>query len=154
ARVKFNLAIIARDRPDDVESERLFNEALDLFAKDPRAAQGDDATSLLNLGFLCKNQRRFADAESYLNRSLAAYALVVGAHTDVANAHYQLGDVYSMEARNTEAADEYKKAIDMWEKLEGPNGFDVQHALPRLAMIQSEQGKTSEANDLLTRSQS
>lgn len=155
-RVKFNLAIIARDKPDDVESERLFDEALDLFAKNPRAAQGDDGTALLNLGARCKGQGRYAEAESFLTRSISAYARVLGAnpHEDFANSHFQLAEVYRLQGRNTEAIEEYQKALAMNEKVEGPNGLGVQHALTGLAIAQSSQGRTAEASKLLDRARS
>lgn len=155
ARVKFNLAIIARDKPDDVEAERLFNEALDLFAKNPAAAQADDAASLLNLGALCITQGRYQEAESFLTRSVAAYQrfLGVAVHQDFANAYLQLAEVYRLEGRNLEATEQYRNALNMYEKIEGPNGLHVQRTLTRFAIVQSSQGNDAEASKLADRSQ-
>jgi len=56
-----------------VKAEQLFSEALEIFQKNPPAAQGDDASSMLNLGFLCNKQGRYSDAESFLNRAITRY---------------------------------------------------------------------------------
>lgn len=103
---------------------------------------------MLNLGFMCKTQGRFAEAESYLTRSIASYELIISTHRDLANAHFQLGDVYGQEGREAEAVDQMQIAVAIWEKVEGPNGVDVQHGLLRLAIVQSELGNTGAAKSL------
>jgi tetratricopeptide (TPR) repeat protein len=154
ARAKFGLAVIARDRNQDVEAQQLFSEALDLFEKNPVAARGTDAGALMNLGFLCTKRGQYQEAESFLKRAIARYEVVLGGlpHGDLASAHFQLASLYRLQNRDKEAAEQFQESIDMSEKVEGPNSLNVGREVQGLAVATEAQGKHREAQKLLERS--
>ncbi len=155
-RANLNLAIIARDKSHDSEAEQLFSRALEVFQKNPRGANGDDGNASLNLGFLCDKRGDYAEAESFLNRAIVIYKGILGnaPHTTLANAHFNLAQVYRHERRELDAAEQYQEAATMYEKVEGAEGLDVAHALSGLSLAEEAQGNTAKARQLLERSQS
>ena len=155
-RIKLGLAIIEREQGNnDMEAERLFSEALPVFETNPSAARGDDAATMLNLGYLYGRQGRYREAEPYLTRAIARYQAILGTaiHPDLANAYFQLGEVYLRESRYADAAKQYQSALTMYEQLEGPAGENTSHAVSRLSMAMMGQGKKSIALQLAMRSE-
>ncbi len=153
-RANLNLAIIARDKSNDSEAEQRFSQALEVFKKNPRGANGDDGNALLNLGFLCDKRGDYAEAESLLNRAIVIYHPGHCPHATLASAHLNLAEVYRHERREPDAADQYREAAAMYEKVEGADALDVAHALSALSLAVEAQGNTAKARQLLERAQS
>jgi tetratricopeptide (TPR) repeat protein len=152
-RAKMNLGIIARDAPDDVEAGRLFSEAAEILAKDRSGACGDDDAALLNLGFLADKEGRYQEAASYLTRAVAGYEGLFGKtpEPDLANAHFHLADVYRHLSNYTNAAEHYQAALEIYERIEGPQGRDVMNSLSGLAVVQHGEGAANRAQRLIER---
>lgn len=154
ARIQFGLAVIDRDRGQDGEATQLFTDALNVFQKHPESAYGDDATTLLNLGYLANRQGRYKDAEYYLKLAGSKFEAFVGVGTptkDLANVHWRLGETYQYENRYAEAAEEYQGALKMYEQVEGKKGLEVEHVLQSLAITEQMQGRRVEARELMMR---
>jgi tetratricopeptide (TPR) repeat protein len=152
-RAKLNLAIIARDQLDDVAAQQLFSEAADILTKDSRHAWGDDAGALMNLGYLASKQGHYQDAESYFVRAIKGYeALSVNVpESDLANAHFGLGEAYRSLDRDADAAEQYQVALKMYEHLEGPQGKDVRNVVTGLSLVQEGKGGDDRASALMQR---
>ena len=150
-RAKMNLGLIARDRPDDVEAERLFSEALQILSQNPGAAWGDDDACLLNLGYLATKEGRYQDAVSYLKQAVAGYQNLFGKKPDpdFANAHIQLADAYRHLDDYPNAATHYEAALKIYEQIEGPQGRDVASSLSGLAVVQNGHRTADRAQALL-----
>jgi tetratricopeptide (TPR) repeat protein len=85
----------------------------------------------VNLGFIRLVQRRYPEAEQLLNGSVETLTSdrTAWAQGDLANAMYRLGGVYAAENRNREARQQYLKALEIQEKLSGPNSRQVGRTL-------------------------
>ena len=147
-RAKLGLAIIARDETDFVEAQKLFTEAAEILTKDPQAAWGDDAAALLNLGYLAGKQGQYQEAQSYLVRAISVYeGLPYNVpERDLANAHFQLAEVYRHLDQFDSAAEQYQAALDLYSKIEGPGGRDVRNAATGLAIVQHSSGPPPQAD--------
>jgi len=112
-RIKMGLAVIARDEGDDEKADKLFSEAFTIFEKNPDAALGDDASTMLNLGYLRGEQGRYAEAETMLTRAIARFEVLSkpSLRRDLANAHFQLADTYRRESRYADAAKQYQTSL-------------------------------------------
>jgi tetratricopeptide (TPR) repeat protein len=154
-RLKFHLAVIARDELDDGEAERLFSESFELISKHPETAYGDDAGALLGLGAIFLKQGRYQEAEVDLTRAIAIYeanpSLVF--KEDLANSFFQLAEVFRRQHLYSEAETQYLKSLNLCEKLKGtPAAISEQPTLSGLAVVELALGKSADAAHLLKRS--
>ncbi len=147
-RAKLSLGIIARDEGDDVAAEKLFSEAAEILSKDPKAAWGDDAAALLNLGFLADKAGRYQDAESFLTRSVSGYETLFHGlpEKDLANAHFHLADTYRHLNQFSDAATQYQAALKVYEQIEGRRGRDTMNSAIGLAMVLGKGGRLQVSN--------
>lgn len=143
-RAKMNLGIIARDESDDVAAEKLFSEAADILSKDPVAAWGDDAATLMNLGYLGLKQGRYQEAEGYLTRSVSRYEQLFhgNPNIDCAKAHFHLAEVYRHLGNDAPAAEQYQAALTIFQQVEGENSLDVRNSLSGLSIVSQQNGGT------------
>ncbi len=137
-RAKMNLGIIARDELDDDAAERLFSESAEILAKHSAEVCGDDFSALLNLGYLAYKKGRYEEAISYETRAVAGYDKMSSKNPglDVANAHKNLADLYTHVDNFAAAAEHYQAALNIFERVEGPQGRDVTTATAGLASVQ------------------
>ena len=126
-RTQLNLAGIYLDREDYASAERYFSEALSLSESMPDGPMYERGGALLNLGFIRLTQGRYQEAENFLNRSVQALSSDTSpwAQKDLANALYRLGGAYAGENRYREAKQQYLKALQIQEKVSGPNSREV-----------------------------
>ncbi len=154
-RTELNLAGIYLDREDYASAERYFSEALSLSERTPGGPMYERGSALLNLGFIRMMQGRYLQAEQLLNRSVEALTADPSpwAQGDLANARYRLGGVYAAENRYRKAKQQYLKALEIQEKVSGPNSREVGRTLRGLGQAYQAEGDTSKAAQLLNRAQ-
>jgi tetratricopeptide (TPR) repeat protein len=76
----------------------------------------------LNLGGLCEDQARYAEAENLYHRSITLKEQLFGPdHPDVALAVGNLGVLYAKQGRYAEASDCYRRALDIFEATLAPD---------------------------------
>src|SRR5262249_9066322 len=133
---------------DYEEAQKLFTEAAQILGKDPRAAWGDDAGALLNLGFLADKQGRYQEAESYFLSAISKYESIFrnAQEPDLANAHFHLAEVYKHLEQFDLAAQQYQAALKMYERIEGPNGRNARNSAMGLAIVQGDRGNAAQAD--------
>lgn len=148
-RAKLSLGIIARDEMDDVAAETYFSEAADILTKDPRAAWGDDAAALLNLGYLAEKQGRYQDADGYLTRAVERYETLFhgSPERDLGLAHFWLAETDRRLGQDTAAAEQYQMAMGVFQQLDGPHGKGVRDCLSGLALVTQGQNGAAQARD-------
>ena len=146
-RTEVNLGGVYLDREDYAAAEQHFSEAISLSAKIPSTLLYERGNVLLNLGFVRMVQGRYPEAEQLLNDSVEALTpdRTAWAQGDLANAMYRLGGVYAAENRNREAKQQYLKALEIQEKLSGPNSREVGRTLLGLGQAYQAEGETSKA---------
>ena len=154
-RAEINLAGIYRDRENYPAAEQYYSEALSLSEKAPSGPMYERGDALLNLGFIRMVQGRYQEAEQLLDRSVEALTSdsMPWAQRDLASAIYRLGGVYAMENRYREAKQQYLKALEIQEKVSGPNSREVGFTLQGLGQAYQAEGDTSKAAELLNRAQ-
>jgi tetratricopeptide (TPR) repeat protein len=154
-RTELNLAGIYLDREDYASAERYFSEALSLSERTPGGPIYERGSALLNLGFIRMVQGHYLEAEQLLNRSVEALTSDPSpwAQGDLANARYRLGGVYAMDNRYGEAKQQYLKALEIQEKVSGPNSQEVGRTLQGLGQAYQAEGDTLKATELLNRAQ-
>ena len=154
-RAEINLAGIYRDRENYPAAEQYYSEALSLSEKAPSGPMYERGDALLNLGFIRMVQGRYQEAEQLLDRSVEALTSdsMPWAQRDLASAIYRLGGVYAMENRYREAKQQYLKALEIQEKVSGPNSREVGRTLQGLAQAYQAEGATSKTAELLNRAQ-
>ena len=137
-RAKLGLGLIARDDTDFIEAQKLFAEAAEILTKNPQAAWGDDASALLNLGYLASKQGHYPEAQAYLKRAISTdESLPYNVpKRELASAHFQLAEVYRQLDQFDLAAEQYKAALELFAKAEGPSGKDVRYCLTGLGIVQ------------------
>ena len=108
---------------------------------------------LNNLAFLYQQQRRFADAEPLLKRSLAIAEKQRGSDDpSVRNPLSSLALLYKRQGRYADAEPLYKRVLALAEKDRGgPDNTYVQSALNDLIEVYSEQARHADAEPLMRR---
>src|SRR6266481_4349205 len=152
---ELNLAGVYLDREDYASAERYFSDALSISERTPGGPKYERGNALLNLGFIRMMQGHYMEAEQLLNRSVEALASdsTPWAQRDLANARYRLGGVYAMGNRYGEARQQFLKALEIQEKVSGPNSREVGRTLEGLGQTYQAEGNTSKATELLNRAQ-
>jgi tetratricopeptide (TPR) repeat protein len=111
------------------------------------------ASLLSNLADLYINERRYAEAEPLLNRSLAIAEKVLGPdHPNVAQTLNNLAMLYDRQGRYADAERLLKRSLAASEKTLGPNHPDLADLLDNLAGVYKDQGRTADAEQLHRRS--
>jgi len=154
-RTEINLAGIYLEREDYVSAERYFSDALSLSERTPGGPRYERGNALLNLGSIRLSQGRYLDAEQLLNRSVEGLSADPSpwVQHDLASATYRLGGVYVMENRYREAEQQYLKALEIQEKVFGPNSQEVGFTLHGLGQAYQALGDASKATEYLNRAQ-
>jgi esterase/lipase superfamily enzyme len=107
---------------------------------------------LNNLGELYGQQRRYAEAEALIKRSLSIKEKAQGPdHPDVATPLNNLALLYYARGRYSEAEPLYKRSLAIREKAQGADHPDVFVSLINLAELYRSQGRTAEAEPLFER---
>ncbi|MEJ2320244.1 MAG: serine/threonine-protein kinase [Gemmatimonadales bacterium] len=111
------------------------------------------ARLLLTIGDVYRKLGLFADAEGLLERSLQIRRAELPAdHPDVAATLQALATVYGNQDRYEEAADLQRAAIEMEERLYGPEDLRVGRGLTDLGVILLRGGQLDEAREVIERS--
>lgn len=152
---ELNLGGIYVDREDYASAERYFSEALAISERTPGGPRYERGNALLNLGFIRMMQGHYREAEQLLSRSVEELTTDPSpwAQGDLGNARYRLGGVYAMENRYGMAKEQYLKALEIQEKVSGPNSREVGRALQGLGQAYQAEGNTLKAAQLLNRAQ-
>eukprot|EP00039_Didymoeca_costata_P014561 m.236618 g.236618 ORF g.236618 m.236618 type:complete len:216 (-) comp16052_c0_seq1:78-725(-) len=80
------------------------------------------------LGCIYLSQKRNAESETYLNKSLSIQRRIFGqeaCHPDIAKSLEDLGDLYADKSELTKAMEAYKESLRMYTKLQGNVGYKV-----------------------------
>ncbi len=154
-RTELNLAGIYLEREDYASAERYFSEALSLSERTPGGPMYERGSALLNLGSIRMTQGRYLEAEQLLNRSVEALSPdpAPWVRHDLANGLFHLGSVYEMENRYADAKQQYLRALEIQEKVLGPNSREVGFTLHGLGQAYQAAGDTSKATEYLNRAQ-
>ena len=113
-----------------------------------------ESTVLLsNLADAYTNQRRYAEAEKLLKRSIVITVKAFGPdHADVAQGLNNLAALYARQGRNAEAERFFKQSVATFEKTLGPNHPELAGVLDNLAGLYKDQGRYADARELYKRS--
>jgi len=104
------------------------------------------ASSLSDLAFALRQQRKFAEAETDYRKSLAIRRKLLGdEHPDVAKSLTCLATVLWRERKLGDAETLCREALAMQRKLLGGTNLDVAETLNSLAVVLAQQGKLPEA---------
>jgi len=74
---------------------------------------------LTRLAELCRLQKKYKDACKYHTQSIEILEKL-GAKCDLAEAYYQLGLTYQETGELAQSQDYFKRAIELWEKINAP----------------------------------
>jgi len=147
-----NLARVVLTR-NPVEGEKLFQEAVDLYAKLPNPPAFDYASVLLGLGEARRRRGDFPDALVTLQKSLDVAAQGLGTkHPLYAGALSETGLVYQATGDYSKAEVRFNEAIAIVTETYGENHPDLAKHLQLLAMLHEQTGNYRAALPLYRRS--
>jgi CHAT domain-containing protein/Tfp pilus assembly protein PilF len=147
-----NLARVVLTR-NVAEGEKLFQEAVDLYAKLPNPQPFDYASVLLGLGEAKRKRGDFTGALETLNKALAVSAEGLGTkHPLYAGALSETGLVYQATGDYPNARRRFNEAIAIVSETYGDNHPDLAKHLQLLAMLNEQTGDYRAALPLYRRS--
>ena len=124
-----------------------FRKAIDL--QRASGQEEDLANSLAWLGYLCKSQGCYEEAEPLYLQALQLWRSLLGeSHPDVATSLNNLAGLYRSQGRYEEAEPLYLQALQLWRSLLGESHPDVATSLNNLAGLYESQGRYEEAEPL------
>ncbi len=133
------------------EAEEHFKAAL----KEAEKSEPEDplvARSLKNLALLYAVQRKYAEAEPLLKRSLAIWEKAQGPDgPNVASSLDSLAAFYLGQGKYAEAEPFLKRSLAIREKAQGPYGPDVARSREHYAALMHKMGRDAEAEGLEAR---
>src|SRR5581483_9562768 len=147
-----NLArLVSRRNP--AEGEKIFKEAVDLYAKNPRPPSFDYASALLGLGEAQRDRGDLAAARATLDHALSVtrqglsekhpmYAAVLGGMAEVDRAAHDF----------PKAEQTLRQAVAIVEETQGETHPDLSRYLQRLAAVYAQAGDFTAAEPLYRRS--
>jgi tetratricopeptide (TPR) repeat protein len=111
------------------------------------------AILLQNLGMLYQADRKYAEAEPLLKRSLTIREKALGPdHPDVASSLNNLAELHRAQAKYAKAEPLFKRSLAIMEKALGPEHPEVAGSLQNLGMLYQADRKYAEAEPLFKRS--
>ncbi|HTB12436.1 MAG TPA: CHAT domain-containing tetratricopeptide repeat protein [Bryobacteraceae bacterium] len=147
-----NLARLVSPR-NPKEGERLFNEAVDLYARSPKAPPFDYASALLGLAEAQRNRGDLAAAGETLQHASEVITRGLGTkHPLYAAVLRDLALVDQSTRKYSEAERQLQEAIAIIKETQGENHPDLAPYLERLAVIYDEAGDYRAAEPLYRRS--
>lgn len=143
------VAIWSQDRLE--EADTLYRRALDLQERLP-GRDFDVAATLLNMGALYYQQRRYPEALVTYDRARRVSETVLGPeHLLVANVYNNLGETHWKLGHPTEAEPLFRQALAIKEKVLVPTHPNIANTLNGLAGLLRDQGRLTEAEPLYRR---
>jgi len=140
-------------RKDPVESEKLFQEAVDLYARNKKAQPYDYASALLGLAASQITRGELDRAQPTLEMASEIVAKALGTqHPLYAAVLRDQALVYQAKHEYAEAERSLKQAVDLIERTEGESHPDLAQYLYKLARVYDEGGAYSSAAPLYRRS--
>jgi CHAT domain-containing protein/Tfp pilus assembly protein PilF len=135
------------------EGEKLFKEAVDLYAKSPKAPAFDYASALLGLGEAQRNRGDLAAARETLQHASDVTTKGLGTkHPLYAAVLRDLALVHQSAREYAEAEQRLREAIAIVTETQGENHPDLAQYLERLAAVYDEAGDYRAAEPLYRRS--
>lgn len=157
-----SLGALYRDRRDFKKAEDLMLQALTIRKKvleiptpgDKQELRHPDmAQSLNDLGGLYRSQKRYKEAEEFIQQALTIRRAVLrwpngpDSHPDIAQSLSNLAGLYSSQKRYDEAEPLYLRALEIDEKTLGHNHPYTAHILSNLAELYFNQGSYDKAEE-------
>jgi CHAT domain-containing protein len=147
-----NLARLVYGR-NHAEGEKLFQEAVDLYARNPKAPPFDYTSALIGLAEAQRNRGDLADARESLRHASEVASLGLGQkHPLYAAVLRDIGLVHQSAHEYAEAEQSLQRAIAIVQESQGENHPDLARYLERLAAIYDESGDYGAAEPLYRRS--
>ncbi len=135
------------------EGEKLYQEAVDLYAKDPKAPPFDYTSALLGLSEAQRNRGDLAAARATLQHASDIAAKGLGAkHPQYAAVLRDLGLVHQAAHEYPQAEQALQQAIDIVRETQGGDHPDLARYLMSLAAVYDEAGDYRAAEPLYRRS--
>jgi CHAT domain-containing protein len=135
------------------EGEKLYREAVDLYAKDPKAPPFDYTSALLGLSEAQRNRGDLAAARATLQHASDVAAKGLGArHPQYAAVLRDLGLVHQAAHEYPQAEQALQQAIDIVRETQGSDHPDLARYLMSLAAVYDEAGDYRAAEPLYRRS--
>ena len=142
------LAELYRDKADYQNARGQIDRAISISSRHLGTNLPEAAASFALLGIILEAQANFAEAESWLHRSLTLRQQLFGLKAKVTtDTQVALALVYRREGRLAEAADLYREAIATYR--DEPSAKNLPIALNNLGQVLIEQQNTKEAERLL-----
>ena len=136
-----------------VEGEKLYREAVDLYAKDPKAPPFDYTSALLGLSEAQRDRGDLAAARATLQHASEVAAGGLGAkHPLYAAVLRDLGLVHQAAHEYPQAEQALQQAVDIVRETQGSDHPDLARYLMRLAAVYDEAGDYRAAEPLYRRS--
>ena len=140
-------------RGSSITAREILDQGADRVTTDLKDQPLIQARLLLTIGDVYRKLGLFADAEGLLERSLEIRRAELGeVHPDVAASLQALATVYGNQDRYEEAADHQRAALEIEERLHGPEDLRVGGGLTDLGVILLRGGELDEAQEVLERS--
>ena len=147
-----NLARLVYDK-NPGEGEKLFQEAVDLYGKNPKPPAFDYASALLGLGEAQRNRGSLVAARETLQHASDVAAKGLGTkHPLYAAVLRDLGLVHQSAREYPQAEELLQQAIAIVKETQGENHPDLAQYLERLAAVYDEAGDYRAAEPLYRRS--
>lgn len=148
------LAVVFERQGKIEKANELHKQSLEIWEKIAPDSP-DLGICLTNLGVLCGHQKRYSDAEKYLERALQIFEKTLGGH----HPQYQeslvnLAVLYSMENKTAEAEEYFKRALASIAAEDSKNRPLLIATLKKYADLLRASGRTKEAEDLDARRKS
>lgn len=135
-----NLAHLVSFR-NRAEGEKLYREAVDLYAKDPKAPPFDYTSALLGLSEVQRNRGDLAAARATLQQAADVAAKGLGTkHPQYAAVLCELGLVQQAAHEYPQAEQNLQQAIDIVRETQGDGHPDLARYLLRMAAVYDEAG--------------
>ena len=108
--------------------------------------------ALDNMGFLCADQGKHAEAERMYQRALDGYEKAWGPdHTSTLDTINNLGNLYTDQGKHAEAERKYQRALNGQEKTWGPDHTSTLNTVNNLGFLYADQGKYAKAEEMYRR---
>ena len=150
ARLLMGIAVSAQESGDLPRAEKLNREALAAFAAQGASDGRDGLRCLVNLGVVLSMEGKFADSEQ-IDRIALAKLRAQPLSEDYAAALNGLGNALAKRGRAKEAAEAFRQAIAIWERLLGSNHPNLASSLMNLGSLLAAEHRYGEAEALMDR---